>query len=93
MLPQPGRGRKRYTDEQGKVVRVYQWFGYELHSLVDVKHEVVPAWQITSAEGEATGDGSVLAGLLEAARQLLPGGGCRRWRTTGRPTRWTHRRC
>jgi len=93
LLPQPGGGRKEYTDEQGKVVRVYEWFGYKAHLLVDAKHEVVLAWQITSAEGEGTGDGSVLAGLLEAARQLLPGGGCRRWRTTGRPTRWMPTGC
>lgn len=74
VLPQPGAGRKQYTDEQGKVVRVYEWFGYKFHLLVDVKHEVVLGWQITSAEGEGTGDVSVLPGLLEAARQLLPGG-------------------
>ena len=39
-LPQPTGGKKEYTDEQGRVVQVYEWFGDKLHLLVDVKHEV-----------------------------------------------------
>ena len=39
-LPQPSGGRKEYTDDEGRVVRVYEWFGYQLHRLIDVRHEV-----------------------------------------------------
>ena len=71
-LPQPAGGEKKYTDDTGKVTAVLTWFGYKFHLLVDVKHEVVVAWHITSAAGEGTGDSSVLPLLLEKAGQLLP---------------------
>lgn len=73
-LPQPLGGRKEYTDEAGKVVKVYEWFGYKFHLLVDVKHEVILAWRVTSAAGEGTGDSSVLPALLERALEVLPQG-------------------
>lgn len=73
-LPQPAGGRKEYKDESGKVVKTYEWFGYKFHLLVDVKHEVIIAWRITSAAGEGSGDSSVLPLLLEEARQVLPQG-------------------
>jgi hypothetical protein len=73
-LPQPAGGRKEYSDEEGKVVKVYEWFGYKFHLLVDVKHEVILAWRITSAAGEGTGDTSVLPALLEQAQRALPEG-------------------
>jgi hypothetical protein len=73
-LPQPAGGRKEYKDESGKVVKTYEWFGYKFHLLVDVKHEVVIAWHVTSAAGEGSGDSSVLPLLLEEARQVLPQG-------------------
>lgn len=73
-LPQPAGGRKEYKDDSGKVVKVYEWFGYKFHLLVDVKHEVVLACKITSAAGEGTGDSSVLPLLLEQARRVLPEG-------------------
>jgi len=73
-LPQPAGGRKEYLDEKGKVVKAYEWFGYKFHLLVDVKHEVVLACQITSAAGEGTGDSSVLPALLEQAQRVLPEG-------------------
>jgi hypothetical protein len=38
-LPQPGGGRKDYTDD-GNVTKVVEWFGFKLHLLVDVKREV-----------------------------------------------------
>ena len=41
-LPQPSGGRKEYTDEQGRVVKVVEWFGYKLHLLADARHEVKP---------------------------------------------------
>lgn len=73
-LPQPAGGKKEYKDEAGKVTAVLEWFGYKFHLLVDVKHEVVLAWHITSAAGEGTGDGSILPVLLEKAGRVLPAG-------------------
>jgi len=73
-LPQPAGGRKEYKDDSGKVVKTYEWFGYKFHLLVDIKHEVIVAWHITSAAGEGSGDSSVIPLLLEEARQVLPEG-------------------
>ena len=73
-LPQASGGRKEYKDEADKVVKVYEWFGYKFHLLVDVKHEVIVAWQVTSAAGEGTGDSSILPALLEQTLQVLPEG-------------------
>jgi hypothetical protein len=70
-LPQPAGGRKEYTDESGKVVKVVEWFGYKFHLLVDVKHEVILAWRISSTK---TGDNEVLPALVEQARANLPEG-------------------
>lgn len=70
-LPQPSRGHKEYTDEQGRVVRVVEWFGYKFHLLVDVKHEVILAWQITAAN---VGDNQVLPQLLAQAQANVPAG-------------------
>ena len=49
-LPQPSGGRKEYNDDEGKVTKVVEWFGYKLHLLVDVKHEVALAYQITDTK-------------------------------------------
>lgn len=68
-LPQPSGGRKEYTDENGKVTKVFEWFGYKLHLLVDVKHEVSLGYQITST---TAGDGETLPKVLAAARANLP---------------------
>jgi hypothetical protein len=73
-LPQPAGGKKEYKDEAGKVVKVYEWFGYKFHLLVDVKHEVIVAWRVSSAAGEGTGDSSVIPLLLAQTRQVLPEG-------------------
>ena len=73
-LPQPAGGRKEYKDESGKVVKSYEWFGYKFHLLVDIKHEVVVAWHVTSAAGEGSGDSSVIPLLLEEAQKVLPEG-------------------
>ena len=70
-LPQPAGGRKEYTDESGKVVKVVEWFGYKFHLLVDVKHEVVLAYQISSTQ---KGDNEVLPALVEQGRGNLPPG-------------------
>jgi hypothetical protein len=68
-LPQPTGGRKEYTDEQGHVTRVVEWFGYKFHLLVDVKHEVSVVYRISSAH---TGDNEVLEDLVADGRKNLP---------------------
>lgn len=70
-LPAPAGGRKEYTDDDGRVVKVVEWFGYKLHLLVDVKHEVTLAYRITSTKA---GDGETLPPLLAAAQANLPAG-------------------
>ena len=56
-LPQPDGGRKEYTDETGKVIRAYEWFGYKFHLLAEVKHEVILDYVLTPA---TTADSTVL---------------------------------
>lgn len=70
-LPEPTGGRKEYTDDQGNVVRVVEWFGYKFHLLVDVKHEVALAYQVTSTK---VGDNEMLPVLVEEAKANLPEG-------------------
>lgn len=68
-LPQATGGRKEYTDDDGKVTKIVEWFGFKLHLLVDVKHEVSLAYQITDTKA---GDGETLPGVLSAAQANLP---------------------
>jgi hypothetical protein len=63
-LPQATGGRKEYKDDDGKVVKVYEWFGYKLHLLVDVRHEVALAYHVSDTR---LGDGEGVAGLVEQA--------------------------
>ena len=70
-LPQPAGGRKEYKDDDGRVVKVVEWFGYKLHLLVDVRHELALAYQITEP---AVGDNEMIGALVEQARANLPGG-------------------
>lgn len=70
-LPQPKGGRKEYTDKEGKVTRVVEWFGFKLHLLVDVKHEVVLAYAITESTAS---DAETLPVVLEQAKRNLPQG-------------------
>jgi hypothetical protein len=70
-LPQPDGCRKEYRDDTGRVTKVYEWFGYKFHLLVDVKHEVVVAWTITPATGSDAGQ---IPALLSAAQAVLPEG-------------------
>jgi Transposase DDE domain/Transposase domain (DUF772) len=70
-LPQPAGGRKEYKDDDGKVVKVVEWFGYKLHLLVDVRHELALAYRITEP---AVGDNQMIEALLEQARGNLPKG-------------------
>jgi len=68
-LPQPTGGRKEYTDEQGEVVKVVEWFGYKLHLLVDTRHEVSLAYRVSSAN---VGDNEMLGALVADAKKNLP---------------------
>jgi hypothetical protein len=68
-LPQASGGRKEYKDDEGKVTKVVEWFGFKLHLLVDVRHEVVLAYEITDTKA---GDGETLPVVLEQAQANLP---------------------
>ena len=70
-LPQPSGGRKEYTDDEGQVTKIFEWFGYKLHLLVDVKHEVALAYAVTSPKA---GDGETLPALLAEGQENLPAG-------------------
>lgn len=68
-LPIPTGGRKEYTDDEGNVTQVVEWFGYKIHLLVDVKHEVILAWEVTSPK---TGDNQMIEPLVKQAQANLP---------------------
>jgi hypothetical protein len=70
-LPQPSGGRKEYTDDQGVVTKVVEWFGYKLHLQVDTKHEVSLGYEITDTKAA---DGQVLPTTLAQAKANLPPG-------------------
>ena len=70
-LPQASGGRKEYTDDSGNVTKVVSWFGFKLHLLVDVKHELALAYKITDTKA---GDGETLPAILAEAQSNLPPG-------------------
>ncbi len=70
-LPQPSGGRKEYRDDAGNITEAYEWFGYKLHLLVDVKHEVALAYTVTAP---SAGDGETLPAVLAKAQANLPAG-------------------
>ena len=70
-LPQATGGRKEYTDDDGKVIEAFEWFGYKLHLAVGVKHEVALSYEITDTKA---GDGETLPTLLAQAQANLPKG-------------------
>jgi hypothetical protein len=70
-LPQASGGRKEYTDDAGNVTEVVEWFGFKLHLLVDVKHEVALSYEITDTKA---GDAETLPAVLAQAQQNLPAG-------------------
>jgi len=67
-LDLPTGGRKEYLDDEGKVTKVVEWFGYKLHLLADVDHEVALGYQVSSAN---RGDNELLPDLVEQARANL----------------------
>jgi hypothetical protein len=68
-LPQASGGRKEYKDADGKVTTVVEWFGYKLHLLVDVRHEVVLAFDLTDTKA---GDNERIEPPVEQAEANLP---------------------
>lgn len=70
-LPQPSGGKKEYKDAEGKVTKVYEWFGYKLHLLVDVRHEVSLAYHISDTKA---GDNEGVPALVQQAVANLPAG-------------------
>ncbi|WP_171471695.1 transposase [Frigoriglobus tundricola] len=64
-LPQASGGRKEYKDD-GKVTKVVEWFGYTVHLLVDVTHEVVLSYRIT---GTKTGANECIETLVEGLKR------------------------
>ena len=70
-LDEPTGGKKEYTDAEGKVTRVVEWFGYKFHLLVDVKHEVALAYRISTA---TVGDCEYIAPLVQQGQANLPEG-------------------
>src|SRR3954453_1873300 len=70
-LPRPSGGRKEYKDEQDNVTKVVEWFGYKLHLMVDVKHEVPLAYCVSDTRA---GDNERVAPLVEQAQANLPEG-------------------
>jgi len=68
-LPEPAGGRKEYKDDEGNVVKVHEWFGYKLHLLVDVVHEVAVAYRVSSTKD---GDNELVEPLVEEAVANLP---------------------
>lgn len=67
-LPQPSGGKKEYTDAGGHVVKVYEWFGYKLHLLVDVQHEVALAYHVSDTR---LGDNEGIEALVVQAEANL----------------------
>jgi hypothetical protein len=70
-LPQPTGGRKEYRDDDGRVVKVVEWFGYKLHLLVDVRHEVALAYHVSDTKA---GDNERVEALVAQAQANLPVG-------------------
>jgi hypothetical protein len=67
-LDPPTGGRREYRDEEGEVTKVVEWFGYKLHLLVDVDHEVALGYRVSSAN---RGDNELLPDVLAQARANL----------------------
>jgi hypothetical protein len=61
--------RKDEEAAEGKVTKVLEWFGFKLHLLVDVKHEVVLSYEITDTKA---GDGETLPVILKQGAANLP---------------------
>ncbi|MBM4059901.1 MAG: sulfatase [Planctomycetes bacterium] len=70
-LPAPVGGKKEHRDDDGAITHVASWLGYELHLLVDTRHEVPLAFEVTSADAP---DHQHVATLVDQAQAALPAG-------------------
>jgi Transposase DDE domain/Transposase domain (DUF772) len=70
-LPQPSGGRQEYKDDDGTVTKILEWFGYKLHLLVDVKHELTLSYHVTDPKA---GDNEEVESLVDHAQANLPEG-------------------
>ena len=70
-LAAPSGGHKEYLDAAGKVTKVVEWFGFKLHLLVDKKHEVSLAYEVTAP---SVSDAEEIPSLVEQAAAHLPSG-------------------
>jgi hypothetical protein len=70
-LPEATGGRKEYTDDEGRVTHVVEWFGYKIHLVVDVTHEVALGYAVTDTKA---GDGETLPQVLVQTQNNLPAG-------------------
>ncbi|QJX00748.1 hypothetical protein [Frigoriglobus tundricola] len=68
-LPQASGGPKEYKDDEGRVPKVVEWFGYKLHLLVGAQHEVVLAYHISDTE---VGDNECIGPLVEPGQGHRP---------------------
>ncbi len=82
--------RKEYKDAEGTVTKVVEWFGYKLHLLVDVGHELALAYRITEP---AVGDNEMIGALVEQACATCRQDGSKRWRTIRPPMTWQYIGC
>ena len=67
-LPQPADVRKECTNNEGRFVKMVEWFGYKLHLLVDTRHEGALAYSICSTK---VGDNEILSALVKQGRANL----------------------
>lgn len=70
-LPAADGGRKEILDESGLVKSVFEWHGYKLGLVVDVRHEVALSYEIESA---SVPDNKLMPALAEGVREVLPDG-------------------
>ncbi len=89
-LPQPTGGRKEYLDDEGRVEKVVEWFGYKLHLLVDVEHEVTLAFDITDPKA---GDNEGSKPCSSRPRPTCRRAASKPWRMTRRPMTPRSMRC
>ena len=45
-------GRNEYRDDDGRGTKMIAWFDIKLHLIVNVKHEMVLAYEITDTKAE-----------------------------------------
>ncbi len=67
------------------MTKFVEWFGYKLHLLVDVRHELALAYRITEP---AVGDNEMIGALVEKPAPTYRPDVSNRWPTTRQPMTW-----